>query len=401
MTSRERVLRAVNHQRVDRIPIDLGGTRQSGISVWAYRRLRQKLGLADKNLPRVFDTFQMLAEIEQDVADRFGSDCVGLNRPAVAFGISNENWKEYTFPDGLTAEVPGAFAPEPDGDGGLVLKRNGESIATMPAGGFYFDRLEKYPGAVHPDLGTWRAPRLDSATLEHYHLQARALFQNTDKAIIVAMGPPYELFFGLGQGGFEDWMVTFASEGNYVEDLYRELTDAWIENLQRFHGAVGDFVQVIQICDDFGTQNAPFLSVRMFRERLLPAYKRGLDWIHAHTSWKVLFHSDGAIVPLLPSIIEMGVDILNPVQTSAAGMDPTYLKQEFGSRLTFWGGSCDGQSTLAHGKPEEVAKETQRNVAILSRDSGFVFASIHNIQANVPPDNIIALFDSALRFSCN
>ena len=398
MTSRERVLRAVNHQPVDRIPVDLGGTRQSGISVWAYQRLRQSLGFAEKKLPRIFDTFQMLAEIEHDVADRFGSDCVALNRPAVAFGIPNENWKQFTFPDGLSAEVPGAFAPKPDGEGGLVLKRNGEEIATMPAGGFYFDRLEKYPGAVHPDLDTWQAPRLDSVTLEHYHLQARALFENTDKAIIVAMGPPYELFFGLGQGGFEDWMVTFASEVEYVEALYRELTDAWLENLQAFHRAVGDFVQVVQICDDFGTQNAPFLSVRMFRERLLPAYKRGLDWIHAQTSWKVLLHSDGAIVPLLPSIIEMGVDILNPVQTSAAGMDPVRLKEEFGGRLAFWGGSCDGQSTLAHGSPAEVAQETERNVSILSRDSGFVFASIHNIQANVPPENIIALFDTALRF---
>jgi len=400
MTSRERVLRAINHQPVDRIPIDLGGTRQSGISVWAYQKLRQKLGLAGEKLPRVFDTFQMLAEIEQDVADRFGSDCVALNRPSVAFGMPNENWKEYSFPDGLKAEVPGAFAPEADGEGGLVLKRNGEGIATMPAGGFYFDRLEKYPGAMHPELGSWRAPRLDSATIEHYHLEARALFQNTDKAIIVAMGPPYELFFGLGQGGFEDWMMTFASEGEYVQELYRELTDAWIENLKAFHAAVGDSVQVVQICDDFGTQNAPFLSVRMFRERLLPAYKRGLDWIHAHTNWKVLLHSDGAIVPLLPSIIEMGVDILNPVQTSAAGMDPLRLKREFGAQLAFWGGSCDGQSTLAHGSPTEVAQETQRNISILSSGSGFVFASIHNIQATVPPENIIALFDAARQFAC-
>ena len=398
MTSRERILAAVEHRPVDRIPIDFGGTRQSGISVWAYVRLRERLGLGNAKLPRVFDTFQMLAEIEQDLADRFGADCVGLNRPAVAFGLRNENWKAYQLPDGLRVEVPGAFNPEPDGAGGLVLRRGSENIAMMPAGGYYFDRLERYPGATQPDLTAWQAPRIDDATLEHYHRQAEILFQHTDKTIIAAFGPPYELFNGIGQGGFEDWMVTFASEPEYVEALYQELTDAWLENLRKFYSAAGDRVQILQICDDFGHQKAPFLSVKMFRERVLPAYKRGLDWVHAHTSWKVMLHSDGAIAPLLPSIIEMGVDILNPVQTSAVGMAPVRLKKDFGSQLVFWGGSCDAQSTFAHGTPKEVARETESNLSIFSAGSGYVCAPVHNVQANVPPDNIIALFDTALHF---
>ena len=397
MNSRERILAAVNHQPVDRVPIDFEGTRQSGISVWAYVQLCERLGLSSPTLPRVFDVYQMLAEIEQDVAERMGADCVGLNRPAVAFGIRNERWKPYTFPDGLRAEVPGDFNPELAG-GSLVLKRNGAVIAEMPAGGFYFDRLEKYPGALHPDLAQWHAPRLDATTLEHFHREADALYRQTDKAVIAALAPPYELFNGIGQGSFEDWMVTFASEPEYVDALYAELTEAWLENLRAFHEAVGDRVQIIQICDDFGTQNAPFLSVKMFRERLLPAYQRGLDWIHAHTSWKVMLHSDGAVVPLLPSIIEMGVDILNPVQTSAAGMDPERLKREFGDRLVFWGGSCDAQSTFAHGTPAEVAAETKRNLDVFTPGSGYVCAPIHNVQANVPPDNVVALFDTALQF---
>jgi uroporphyrinogen decarboxylase len=398
MNSRERILAAINHRPVDQVPVDFGGTRQSGISVWAYVRLRERLGLASSRLPRVFDTYQMLAEIERDVAERFGADCVALNRPAVAFGICNQNWRPFVLPDGPRVEVPGEFNPEPDGQGGLMLKRNGEVIAAMPTDGFYFDRVEKYPGATHPDLSQWRAPRIDSATLDHFHREAEALFRNTDKAVIAALGPPYELFNGIGKGGFERWMITFASEIEYVTGLYRELTDAWLENLQAFHSAVGDCVQIIQICDDFGTQNAPFLSPKMFRERLLPAYKRGLDWIHQRTSWKVLLHSDGALVPLLPLIIEMGVDILNPVQTSAAGMLPEKLKREFGTQLGFWGGSCDPQSTFAHGTPAEVAAETAHNLAALTPASGYVFAPIHNIQANVPPENVIALFDTALNF---
>lgn len=398
MNSRERIVAAINHRPVDRVPIDFGGTRQTGISVWAYVALRKRLGLRPDRLPRVFDVYQMLADIEQDVAERFGSDCVGLQRPAVAFGIRNEHWKPYTLPDGLAVEVPGGFNPEPDSAGGLVLKRDGMVIAEMPAGGRYFDRLGKYPGAEHPDLSRWRAPRVDAASLEHYHREAEALFTQTDKAIIAAFGPPYELFNGIGQGGFEDWMVTFASEPEYVEALYAELTDAWLENLRAFHAAVGDRVKIIQICDDFGTQKAPFLSVNMFRARLLPAYRRGLDWIHTHTSWKVLLHSDGAMVPLLPSVIEMGVDILNPVQTSAAGMVPERLKRDFGDRLAFWGGSCDAQSTFAHGTPAEVAAETERNLSVFMPGSGYVCAPIHNVQANVTPDNIIALFDTALHF---
>jgi len=398
MTSRERILAAINHRPVDRVPIDFGGTRQSGISVWAYERLRERLGMHHPIPARVFDTFQMLAEIEQTVADRFRADCVALNRPAVAFGIPNRDWKLFQFSESLRVEVPGEFSPEPDGASGWVLKRGDQEIAAMPAGGFYFDRLEKYPGATHPDLATWRAPRLDQLTFEHYHDESVALFSGTDKAIIAALGPPYELFNGIGQGGFEQWMLTFASEPEYVGDLYQELTNAWLDNLSAFHAAVGDRVQIIQICDDFGTQNAPFLSVKMFRERLLPAYKRGLDWIHAHTSWKVMLHSDGALIALLPSIIEMGVDILNPVQTSAVGMDPVKLKGEFGTRLVFWGGSCDPQSTFPNGTPDEVAAETNRNLSVFMPGSGYVCASIHNIQANVPPENVIALFDTALNF---
>jgi len=397
MTSRERILAALSHEPVDRVPIDFGGTRQSGISVFSYARLRKYLGCDPARLCRVFDVFQMLAEIEPVIAERLGSDCVALNRRAVAFGLPNENWRSFRLPTGLEVEVPGAFNPVEGEDGALTLMREGQAIAVMPAGGFYFDRLEKHPGALHVDLDAWSPPRLTPADLDHFHRESLRLYRETDRAIVAAMGPPYELFYGLGQGDFNAWMTTLASEPDYVRGLYRKLVDVWIENLEAFHGAVGDQVQVLQICDDFGTQRAPFLSVRMFRDLVLPAYKRGLDWVHQNTSWKVMLHSDGAIAPLLPSIIEMGVDILNPVQTTAAGMDPDYLKRTFGASLVFWGGSCDSQGTLAHGTPGQVAAETARNLEAFSRQSGFVCASIHNIQADVPPENIVALFDTALQ----
>lgn len=395
MTSRERILAVLNRRPVDRLPIDFGGTRQSGIAVTAYHRLRAHLGLGDRAPVRVFDLFQMLAEVEADVAERFGADCVGLYRPEVAFGIPNRDWKPWRLFDGTPVEVPGGFHPETLPNGDLVIRRNGEVIGCMPRDGFYFDRTERYPGATHPDLDHWEPPRLGPETLDHYHQQSRALFEGTDKAVVAPMGPPYELFYGLGQGGFEEWMLTLAAEPEYVRALHTKLVDAWLDNLRGFHDAVGDRVQVLQICDDFGTQRAPFLSERMFRGLIQPAYRRGLDWVHANTSWKVMLHSDGAIFPLLPGIIEMGVDILNPVQTTAAGMEAERLKTTFGDRLIFWGGGCDPQTTLTFGDAAAVARETRENVTILARGGGQVFASVHNIQATVPPENVVAMFDAA------
>jgi len=394
MNSRERVLRAINHQEPDRVPIDLGGTRQSGIAAATYHRLKELLKL---NTPtRVFDVFQMLAEVERPVRERFGADVIGLYRPSIAFEIRNEDWKPWQLFDGTLVEMPGGFQPviEPSGD--IVLLRDQTPIARMPKDGFYFDRLETYPGAAHVDPRTFQPPLISEEDCEFYHQQAEAFYQNTDLALVAPLGPPYELFYGLGTGNFESWIVTFATEADYVAELYEKLVDAWLENLRRFAQAVGSRVQILQICDDFGTQQAPFLSVKMFRERLLPFYQRGLEWIHQHTEMKVMLHSDGALYPLIPSLIEMGVDILNPVQTSARGMDPVQLKTEFGDRLTFWGASLDCQQTLPFGSSEQVAREVADHVRAFKPGGGYVFASVHNIQAGVPPENLVTMFDTAL-----
>ncbi|MDD4269249.1 MAG: methyltransferase [Pirellulaceae bacterium] len=395
MNSRERVLLAINHQEADRLPIDVGATRQTGIAASTYHLLKRRLGLSTPT--RVYDVYQMLADIEQPILDRFGADCVGLNRPAVAFGIRNEGWKPWTLPDGTPVEVPGGFNPSSDRLGNLVLyDAGGAAIAKMPKGGLYFDRLGTFPGAARADPAGLKIPLLSAEECDHFHAQAEAAWQNTDKATVAAMGPPYELFFGLGTGDFSSWMMTLACEPDYVESLYERLVDAWLENLRRFTDAVGDRVPILQFNDDLGTQNGPFLSVKMFRDLVMPYYKRGLDWIHSNTRMKVFMHNDGAIFDFIPSLIEMGVDILNPVQTTAKGMEPKKLKEQFGKRLVFWGGACDCQAVLPFGTPDDVAEEVRRHVEFLSPGGGYVFASVHNIQAQVPAENVIALFETAL-----
>jgi len=338
----------------------------------------------------------MLAEIERPVLERLGGDVVGLQRPAVAFGIRNERWKPWKLFDGTPVEVPGDFNPLVRANGDLLLLHpDGRPMALMPRGGFYFDRVDKFPGAAHLDPDKVELPLLSQEECDHLRAQAEAWHQNSDYAIMVAMGPPYELFFGLGIGDFTAWMITLATEPDYVRQLYDRIVEAWLENLRRLAGAVGDLVQIVQFNDDLGTQNAPFLSVGMFRELIMPYYKRGLDWIHQNTRWKVFMHSDGAIYPFLPSLIEMGVDIINPVQTTAKGMDPVKLKREFGDRLVFWGAACDCQKTLPFGTPDQVAEEVRENIRILAPGGGYVLASVHNIQAGVPPKNVLALFETA------
>ena len=396
MNSRERILAAINHREPDRIPIDLGGTRQTGIAASTYHALKERLGISSPT--RVFDTYQMLAEVERSVMERFGADVVGLYRPEVAFGIRNESWRPWTLFDGTPVEVPAGFQPQADDRGGLLLYRDGEPIARMPKDGFYFDRLETYPGAAHTPVDEVNPPLISQSTADHYHHQAEAIWQNSDYAVVAPLGPPYELFYGLGTGDFSAWMITLATEPDYTDALFEKLTDVWIENLRRFTSAVGDRVQILQFCDDFGTQQAPFLSEKMFRERIMPFYRRGLEWIHENTKMKVLLHSDGALRPLLPALIEMGVDILNPIQTSANGMNAEELKSEFGSQLAFWGGSLDCQHTLPFGSVDDVVEEVREHLRVFAPGGGYVFASVHNIQALVPVDNVIAMFDTAREF---
>jgi uroporphyrinogen decarboxylase len=377
----------------------------SGIAASTYHRLKQQLGIVSPN--RVADVYEMLAEPEQPVMERFGADVVSLCGWGLEtlLAIQDDHWKPWRLFDGTPVEVPAGFNPVREETGDWVLLREGVPVFRMPEGGFYFDviedspALEKSPGAVHINLDDYRPHLLTAEEVRAYQARAEALYQNTDFAIVVPLEPPFQLFRGMGTGGFEAWLVTLATEPDYVHALMERVTSAWLKNLERLAEAVGERAQIFQTYDDLGTQNAPFLSVKMFRELIMPYYKRAFDWIHQNTNWKVLFHSDGAVYPLIPSLIEMGVDALNPVQLSAHNMEATRLKQEFGDKLAFWGGACDCQHTLPFGTPQDVAREVKENVRVLGRGGGYVCAAVHNIQTGVPPENVVALFDTARELS--
>jgi uroporphyrinogen decarboxylase len=395
LTSRERVLTALAHREPDRVPIDLGGTLATGIAASTYHRLKKSLGISRPT--RILDLEQMIAEVERPVMERLGVDVSYLDPPAVSFGIANENWKPWQLFDGTPVEVPGGFNPVQTENGELVLYRDGVPIALMPKDGFYFDLLGRKPGAAHVDLRTFAPVPMSNEDLEHLHARAEALYANTEFAIAAMLGPPEQLFAGMGWGDFAAWMITLAAEPDYVQALYEKLVSVWLEDVKRFVKAVGNRVHVIVVCDDLGTQQSPLISVKMFRNLIMPFYRRVFDWIHQQTPIRIMLHSDGAIFAMIPSLIEMGVDILNPIQTSANGMDPIRLKREFGGKLVFWGGCCDCQHTLPFGTPEEVAREAEENIRIFAPNGGYIFAPVHNIQADVPSENVKALFDTARR----
>ncbi len=393
MTSRERILCALNHQQPDRIPIDLGGTSASSIALSTYHQLKQRFGIATPT--RIYHLLGLVADVEQSVKERVGADTVVLRPPTASLGIRYENWKPWTLFDGTPVEVPGAFNPVAEEDGGLVLYHQGKPYARMPKGGYYFDYVAKNPGAAHVNVDEYQPHLLTAQELDYYAAAAEALHDHTDYAIIAEMGPPEQLFAQMGSGDLAAWFMTLASEPDYVHALLEKVSSVWIENLRKFAAAVGDHVHIIVCFDDLGTQTSTLISVKMFREMIMPYYKRAFDWIHHNTGIKVMFHSDGAIYPMIPSLIEMGIDILNPIQTSAEGMDPVRLKKEFGDRITLWGGCCDCQQTLPFASPEEVARAVETNLRALAPGGGYVCSGVHNIQAGVPVDNVLALFDTA------
>lgn len=415
MTSRQRVQFAINHKAPDRVPIDLGSTPVTGIHATTYSKLRRALGLDSKPV-RVIEPMQMLAEIEPEVAEILQINTIGLQLPTTIFGFPNQGWKPFKFFDGTELLVSEYFNVTVDSNGDLLMHPCGDlsapPSARMPKDGFYFDAIiRQQPDAeanLDPRQFAEEQVRLyNEAELNYLQTAADYYYKNTDKSIIgcwwqgglgdIALVPGMSVRQPHGIRDPQRWYEMLIEKPEYIREIFEIQTEIGIKNLELYRQAVGDKIDVIVVSGtDFGSQRGPLISPALFRNLWKPFYKRINDWIHKNTRWKTFYHSCGSIDLLMDDMIDCGVDIINPVQCSAAGMEPKKLKQKYGDRIVFWGGGVNTQHTLPFGSQEDVRKETAERIKIFGDGGGFVFSTIHNIQANTPVDNIIAMFETIL-----
>ena len=405
MTSRERITAALNHRQPDRVPVDFSGHRSSGIAAIAYAKLRRHLGLPERPV-RVYDPIQQLAVVDDDVLDRFGIDTIELGR---GFALDDTDWADWTLPDGTPCQLPAWTTPERDGSRWVLRSPNGRAIAQMPDGALYFEQCY-YPFLEGPADHSRIAEALDECMWAAIASPpgplgsgpdgsrkladgARLLRQRTDRAILGLFGGN---LLEMGQFLYRNdgFLMLMGAEPDRVHDFLEHLVEYHLANLEKYLAAVGPFIDIIVFGDDLGMQTGPQMSPAMYREYFKPHHARRWKRAKELADVKVMLHCCGGVRELLDDLIDAGLDAINPVQISCRGMEPEGLKRDFGPRITFWGGGCDTQLVLAEGTPESVRNHVQEQVRTLAGGGGFVFQQVHNILANVPPANIVAMFDA-------
>ena len=374
MESRARVLAALEHREADRVPRDFAGTRYSSIHAEAYERLRPALGLPEAEI-RIVDTTQGLAGIHDDILERLGAD-VGLVSAGAAHGFSKEVTDDGEYERFL--DEFGVLRARPHG--GLYY----ESTSSPLSGAIGDDAIEAYPWPDPVDPGRFEGMKERAA---HIHdVDGRAVFVGSLCAGVT------EMHFRLR--GYEDGYMDMALDPGLARTLMRKITDLKLAYWEKVLDEIGPDIDIAAEADDLGAQHAPLFSPGAYRDIVKPLHKEIIDLIKSRSKARFFLHSCGAIKELIPDLIDIGVDALNPVQVSAEGMETAGLKAEFGSEITFWGGTVDPQKTLARGTPEEVREETLRRIDELKPGGGFVIASIHNMQAQVPVENIVAFWEA-------
>ena len=416
MTGRERLDAALNHRQPDRIPVDFNGTAVTGMHVKCVIGLREHYGL-EKRLVKVHEPYQMLGWIDDDLQTVLGIDVEGVYGPDTMFGYRNENWTPWRMDDGTEVLMSGNFRTTKDPNGDTLVFPGGDRSAPpsgrLPKNGFFFDTIIRQEpideAKLDPEDNVQEFGPISEAALDHFEAESRRAGA-TGRGIIASFGgtalgdialvPAPGLKHPKGIRDVEEWYVSTLTRRPYVHKVFERQTEIALGNLEKIRARVGNQVQAAFLCGtDFGTQQSTFCSQAAFRELYLPYYRRINDWVHAHTNWKSFKHSCGAVATLIPAFIESGFDILNPVQVSAAGMDARHLKAEFGKDIVFWGGGVDTQKTLAFGAPEAVRAEVLERCRIFGPGGGFVFNAVHNIQANVPIANIVAMFEAVREFN--
>ena len=391
--------------------MDFGSTAVTGIHVLIIEKLREYYGLEKKPV-KVIEPYQMLGEIDSELIEAMDIDVIGLFPAKNMFGVPNENWKVHKTLWNQDVMFPGNFNYTYNSDGDILMYPEGDTSqppsGMMPKSGYFFDalnrqqpiddttlkvedNLEEFNPITEQELNYWRN-QIDS-------------IKDSSKAVVASLGgtalgdialvPAVGLKNPRGIRGVEEWYISTLIREDFIKEIYDRQTDIAIENLKLLHNVIGNKIDVVFTCGtDFGTQNSTFCSPETFDRMWLPYYKKVNDWIHLNTDWKTFKHSCGAVEPLMKHFIESGFDIINPVQINASGMDPRKLKKEYGDKLVFWGGGVDTQGAFAFGTPAQVKEQVKSQCEILNNNGGFVFNTVHNIQANVPFENVVAMLDA-------
>ena len=412
MTSRKRVLTAINHKEPDRVPIDFGAMRSTGIATIAYNNLVEELGV-DEGPARMYDFQQQLAYPSSEVREKLHVDAIDVGQ---GFLKDESDWKPYKLTDGSECLIPGYLNVEVDENGETILKNHeGIEVGTKPKTSLYTDQ-NYWPYGEEPKIpeslddkvmsrNMWSVPappfHLDitdsKEDFTRFKNTVKRFYEETDLAVMLSIGHSF-LEFGQFIRRIDNFLCDIYVDPEGVNRLLNKLLDGYMAKLEVILNEVKDYIDIVQFGDDLGTQTGPWMDPSVIRELFVPRYKVLWEYVHNHSDCKVFMHSCGSIFEIIPDLIDAGLDILNPVQTTADNMDPVDLKREFGRDITFWGGGCDTQGILSTGTPEEVKEDVKWRMEIFSKDGGFVFNQIHNVLANVPPENVIAMFDAAYEY---
>ncbi len=415
MNSRNRLINALNHKE-DKVPVDFSGTSVTGIHVSCVEQLREYYGLEKKPI-KVWEPYQLLGYVDSDLMDAMGIDVIGISGKNNMFGIPNDNWKEWRLESGQTVLIAGGFNTTVDQDGNTYVYPEGDtSVAPsgkLPKGGYYFDSIIRQPDidedALDPEDNLEEFKLLSESNIKYFQGEAIKAHQ-TGKGVIanfggtgigdIALVPGPFLKNPKGIRDITEWYISTVTRQDYLHKIFERQTDIALENLKSLNKVLGEYIDVVFLCGtDFGTQQSTFCSADAFKELYMPYYKKMNNWIKQNTKWKTFKHSCGAIEPFISLFVESGFDILNPVQCSASGMDPQELKDKYGEQIIFWGGGIDTQQVLPFGSKEDVRRQVLGRLEIFAKNGGYVFNTIHNIQAKTPVENIVAMIDAVHKFN--
>ena len=402
MTSRERIHATLLHEKPDMLPIDFGAHRSSGISAIAYNNLKKHLGM-DPHTTRLYDVMQQLAIPEPEILDRFGADIVQLIQLYPAFGTRVDKWKEGVLQDGSPCLLPENLNPIPTAQGDEIRRADGTVVAKRPKNGLYYDNANYFLKDVEDidDLKKkWVKPSITEEELDFLEQQAIWNHEHSNRATLAHVGcAMYEE--GQQEFGFENFYYLLAAEPELVHCWAEHLVEGYMEILDKVLGRIGKYLDICMFGgDDLGSQKAPQISLKMYREMIKPYQSMMYRFVRKKSpNTYVGLHSCGSISALLPDLIDAGVQVINPVQISAENMDPRMLKSEFGKDLVFMGGGADMQGFVRHTDDlKAIYRHSRELIEVFAPDGGFIFNQIHNILADVPPEKVLTIYQAALDY---